>query len=173
MRFHFRGDFLGLAFLAFSRSPETVTAVTDAVVHPFTRERLAALLGDHPRLAPMLLAINVADRVSLADRLASIGRTSARARVSSLFCELFTRLRALGLTEDNVFQLPLTQEEIGDSTGLTAVHVNRMVRSLVEEGIIERNGGGHVRVLDEKRLCADAAYADRSELDTSWIPAST
>lgn len=171
MRFHFQGDILGLPLLAFPRSPETVTAVTDAVLCPFSRERLASLISEHPRLASMILAFNVADRVSLADRLASIGRTSARARVSSLFCELFMRLRTLGLAENAMFQLPLTQEEIGDATGLTAVHVNRMVRSLVEDGIIERNGGGHVRVLNEDRLCADASYSDRSLVETSWLPA--
>ena len=52
-------------------------------------------------------------------------------------------------------QLPLTQEDIGDATGLTSVHVNRMMRALVDDGIIERNGGNHVRLLDEKRLIAE------------------
>ena len=170
MRFHFQGDLLGLPLLAFPRAPETVTAVTDAILCPFSRERLAALIGDHPRLASMILALTVAARVSLADRLASIGRTSARARVSSLLCELYMRLKTLGLAEEGRFQLPLTQEEIGDATGLTAVHVNRMVRSLVEDGIISRNGGGHVQVVDEKRLCADANYSDRDLLETGWLP---
>jgi CRP/FNR family transcriptional regulator, anaerobic regulatory protein len=170
MRFHLQGDILGLPFLAFAQAPETVTVLTDSVLCPFSRERLAALMTDHPRLSALFLAITVADRVSLADRLASIGRTSARARVSSLFCELFMRLRSLGLTETNAFQLPLTQEEIGDATGLTAVHVNRMVRKLVEDGVIERNGGGYVRVIDEGRLCSDAAYSERTLSETGWLP---
>ena len=41
---------------------------------------------------------------------------------------------------------------------------------LVEDGIIERNGGGHVLVVDEKRLCADANYSDRDLLETGWLP---
>jgi CRP/FNR family transcriptional regulator, anaerobic regulatory protein len=172
MRFHFQGDILGLPLLAFPRAPETVTAVTDAVLCPFSRERLATLISDHPRLASMILALTIADRVSLADRLASIGRTSARARVSSLLCELFVRLRLLGQAENATFQLPLTQEEIGDATGLTAVHVNRMFRSLGEDGIIERNGGSQVRVLDEERLCADGAFSDRTQIETGWLPAA-
>lgn len=172
MRFHLQGDVLGLPFLAFAQAPETVTVLTDAVLSPFSRERLAALMTDHPRLSALILAMTVADRVSLADRLASIGRTSARARVSSLFCELFVRLRNLGLAENNAFQLPLTQEEIGDATGLTAVHVNRMVRKLVEDGIIERNGLNHVRVVDEERLCSDAAYSERKLSETGWLPSA-
>jgi CRP/FNR family transcriptional regulator, anaerobic regulatory protein len=169
MRFHFKGDMLGLPLLAFRDSPETVTAVTDVTLCPFGREKLAAVIAEHPRLAALLLALAVAGRVALADRLASIGRTSARARVSALLCEIYLRMRMLGLAKDGTIQLPLTQEDIGDATGLTAVHVNRMMRGLVEDGMIDRNGG-HVRVLDEGRLCIEANYVDRTDLETSWLP---
>jgi CRP/FNR family transcriptional regulator, anaerobic regulatory protein len=171
MRFHFQGDFLGLPLLAFPDCPETITAVTGVVLCPFSRERLAALIGDHPRLAAMILSLTVAERVSLADRLASIGRTSARARVSSLLCEIYGRLRLLGLAGNGAIQLPLTQEDIGDATSLTAVHVNRMMRGLVEDGVIERSGN-QVRVLDEARLCAEANFNDRTGLETGWLPAA-
>jgi CRP-like cAMP-binding protein len=169
LRFHFRSDVIGLPLLAFTESPETVTAVTDVVLCPFPRERVAALIADHPRLAALLIALAIAARVSLADRLASIGRTAARARVSSLLCEIYGRLSMLGLAEDDAIQLPLTQEEIGDATGLTAVHVNRMMRALVEDGLIERQGS-QLRILDEARLCADANYVDRTVLETGWMP---
>jgi CRP/FNR family transcriptional regulator len=171
MRFHFQGDILGLPLLAFADSPETVTAVTDAVLCPFSRERLAALIDGHPRLAALLLGLAVADRVSLADRLASIGRTSARARVSSLLCEIFARMRRLGANREEAIQLPLTQEDIGDATGLTAVHVNRMMRGLVEDGIVERSGP-HIRLLDEARLAAQANFIDRTLIETGWLPAA-
>ncbi|HEV2866985.1 MAG TPA: helix-turn-helix domain-containing protein, partial [Allosphingosinicella sp.] len=77
--------------------------------------------------------------------------------------------RSLGLADEARIQLPLTQEEIGDATGLTAVHVNRMMRGLVEDGIIERSGS-HLRVLDEARLCVEANSLDRAALDTGWLP---
>lgn len=169
MRFHFRGDMVGLPLLAFRDSPETVTAVTDVGLCPFGRERLAALIAEHPRLSALLLALAVSGRVAMADRLASIGRTSARARVASLLCELYIRLRMLGLADEGALQLPLTQEDIGDATGLTSVHVNRMMRALVEEGLIERNGN-QLKVLDEDRLCAEANFIDRTGVDTSWLP---
>lgn len=172
MRFHFQGDILGLPLLAFADSPETVTAASDAVLCPFSRERLAALIGDHPRLGALILGLSVAERVALADRLASIGRTSARARVGSLICEIFARMRRLGLADDNggAIQLPLTQEDIGDATGLTAVHVNRMMRVLVEDRIIERDGGSQIRLLDEGRLVGESNFVDRSSLETGWLP---
>lgn len=173
LRFHFQGDILGMPLLAFSEPPETITAVTDVVLSPFSREKLGQLIGDHPRLGALILALSVAERVALADRLASIGRTSARARVGSLICEIVARMRRLGAISQNGYvQLPLTQEDIGDATGLTSVHVNRMMRALAEDGVIERNGGNHVRLLDEKRLIADSNYIDRTGLETGWLPAA-
>ena len=169
MRFHFKGDIIGLPLLAFRDSPETVTTVTESVLRPFGRDRLAAIIAEHPRLSALLLALSVSGRVALADRLASIGRTSARTRVSSLLCEIHRRLNVLGLCDNGVFQLPLTQEDIGDATGLTAVHVNRMMRALAEDGVIERNGS-QLRILDEGRLCVEANYLDRNALETSWLP---
>ena len=169
MRFYFQGDILGLPLLAFADSPETVTAVTDVILCPFSRERFAAVISEHPRIAALLLGLAVADRVSLADRLASIGRTSARARVSSLLCEIFARMRRLGTPHHEPIQLPLTQEEIGDATGLTAVHVNRMMRGIVEDGLIERNGNS-IRLLDDKRLSSEANFIDRTGIETGWLP---
>jgi CRP/FNR family transcriptional regulator, anaerobic regulatory protein len=169
MRFHFEGDILGLPLLAFGDSPETVTAVTDVTLAPFARERLAALIGDHPRLGALILALAVAERVTLADRLASIGRTPARARVGALLCEIFARMRRLGAVEGEAIHLPLTQEDIGDATGLTAVHVNRMMRGLADDRIIERRNS-HIRLADEKRLIAESNFVDRTGIETGWLP---
>ncbi len=169
MRLKFAGDIVGLPLLAFGESPETVAAVTDAVLCPFSRERFAALLAEHPRIGALILSLAVAERVALADRLASIGRTPARARVGALLCEISARLRPAGGVEDGRFVLPLTQEEIGDATGLTAVHVNRMMRALAEDGLIERLNS-HVRLLDEKRLISEVNYVDRTAIDIGWLP---
>ncbi len=172
LRFHFQGDILGMPLLAFADSPETVTAVTDVVLAPFSREKLAQIMAEHPRVAALILGLSVAERVALADRLASISRTSARARVGALICEIVARMRRLGAIGGNGYvQLPLTQEDIGDATGLTSVHVNRLLRALAADGIIARNGGNQLRLLDEKRLIAESNFIDRTGLETGWLPA--
>lgn len=168
MRINLPGDILGLSSLAFAESTETVTALTDVTLCPFDRERLSALFEEHPRLTALLFALSIAERAGLADRVASIGRTPARARVASLLCEIFARLR-LADPGQEVVHVPLTQEEIGDATGLTAVHVNRMVRGLVDDGIIERSGNS-IRLVDESRLSDEANFVNRSHIDTSWLP---
>src|ERR1044072_8349077 len=65
MRFLFQGDILGLPQLPFAFSPETVTAVTDVTLAPFSREKFSTLIGDHPRLGALILSLVVADRGTL------------------------------------------------------------------------------------------------------------
>lgn len=169
MRIGLPGDLLGLPALAFEEAPETITALTDATLCPFDRERLAGLFGAHPRLCALLFALSVAERTAIADRLASVGRTSARARVAALLCDIFARLKMTDGPAAEPVHVPLTQEEIGDATGLTAVHVNRMIRGLVEDQIIERSGNA-MRLLDEARLAEEANFTDRLEIATGWLP---
>lgn len=170
MRVALPGDVLGLPALAFEEAPETITALTDATLCPFDRERLASLFGAHPRLAALLFALTVAERTAMADRLASVGRTPARARVAALLCDIFARVRLVEAPGTEAVHVPLTQEEIGDATGLTAVHVNRMIRGLVDDGIIERNGNW-IRLLDQDRLADEANFTNRLEMSVAWLPA--
>jgi len=64
----------------------------------------------------------------------NLGQRSAMERIAHLFCELFRRLQAVGLTIENRCLLPLTQVDIADAVGLTPVHVNRMVMSMTRSG---------------------------------------
>ena len=172
LRFLFPGDLIAISSLVYREAPETVTALTDAVVAPFDRGALSRLLTDHPRLAALILIYNQIERVALTDRLAALGRTSAKARVAAILIELRNRLRMTDKTIATSFTLGLTQEEIGDATGLTAVHVNRMLRQLEEEGMIARESG-RLTFRDERALCRAANYVDRyAGLDLSWLPAA-
>jgi CRP-like cAMP-binding protein len=166
---HLPCEFAGDAGLAWTTAPFTLVAATDAAVGVIDKAALRRLFETHPRLGLLLHTLAQAERVALADRLASVGRTSARARVAALICDIMRRLRAGGEAVDDGIPLPLTQEEIGDATGLTAVHVNRMMRQLAEDGLIGRTNGW-VRILDEARLAATANHIDRfASIDTSWL----
>lgn len=170
LRFLFPGDMLGMSSMIYREAPETLCALSDCVISPFDRGVLADLMVAHPRLSAMVLVYCQVERVSLTDRLAALGRTSAKARVAALLLELRNRLRATDKSVTNAFLLGLTQEEVGDATGLTAVHVNRMLRQLEEEGMIAREAG-KVTLLDERGLARAANYVNRFErLDLSWLP---
>ncbi|UUL82132.1 Crp/Fnr family transcriptional regulator [Sphingomonas qomolangmaensis] len=170
LRFHFPGDMLGLSSILYEEAPETICALSECVVCPFEKSGLSELVETHPRLAAMILVYGQIERIALTDRLAALGRTSAKARVGSLLLELRNRLRAADREIGDSFALGLTQEEIGDATGLTAVHVNRMLRQLEEEGMIARTGG-RVTIRDEIALTAASNYVDRHRgLDLAWLP---
>jgi len=170
VRLHLRGDLLGLDSLAFQEAPDSITALTDAEVCLIDRARLGALFAEQPRLAALLFAVRQVDRINLTDRLVSLGRNSARGRVAALLLQIANRLRFGKLPVDEGFALPLTQEEIGDLTGLTAVHVNRTMRVLSEQGLIARSGN-ILRILQPDRLARVANYNQRkAAIDLSWLP---
>ena len=171
LRFLFPGDLIGTAALAYRETTESIAALTDAVVCPLERAAFAQTLAGYPRIAGMVLALAQIERVGLTDRLAALGRTPAHARIAALLLELRDRLRATDASIGATFQLCLTQEEMGDATGLTAVHVNRMLRRLEEDALIAR-ANGRVTLLDEAGLSRAAQYVDRSDrLDLGWLAA--
>lgn len=170
LRFLFPGDMLCVSSMIYRDAPESLCALSDCVVCPFDRAGLSELMAAHPRLAALILVYTQIERVALTDRLAALGRTSAKARVAALLLELRNRLRAIDKSVANAFLLGLTQEEVGDATGLTAVHVNRMLRQLEEEGLIAREAG-KVTLIDERALARAANYVDRYKgLDLGWLP---
>ncbi len=170
LRFLFPGDLIGVSSLIYSEAPEALCALTDCVVAPFDRSLLSRIFSDHPRLAAMIFVYCQIERVTLTDRLAALGRTSAKARIAALLLDLRNRLRGTDRSVTNMFPLGLTQEEIGDATGLTSVHVNRMFRQLAEEKMISRESG-RVTLVDEAALMQAANYVNRYEgLDLSWLP---
>ena len=172
LRIYFPGDFVGLGSVTFDKAPESLVALSDAVVCPFDKPSLRRLLEKQPRVAALLFLLANAERVAMTDRLASLGRTTARARVASFLLDIFDRLRATDASISDSFDLKLTQEEIGDSIGLTSVHVNRMVRQMELEGLISR-ASGRVTLHDVARLKEIGHYSDRSEhIDLEWMPSA-
>lgn len=172
IRLHFCGDLLGADSLVFADAPDSVTALTDAEVRVIDQAAFGRLFVDHPRLGALLFAMTQTDRVALTDRLTSLGRSSAKGRLAALLLWIAARLRRADPLHGYSFSLPLTQEEIGDITGLTSVHVNRTMRVLGEEGLIERSGG-MLHILKPDRLARIANHVERHEkVDPGWLPAA-
>src|SRR5215204_5262999 len=84
------------------------------------------------------------------------GHAPHHERIAHLFCELFMRLKAIGLNDGNSFQMPITQSELADATGLSTVHVNRTMQDLRASGLIKRREVGK-RSGIATRLCTSRA----------------
>lgn len=142
-------------------------ALTDAVVSIIPHKNLGRLAKDFPEIGMQIAGLISQERNLAYDQLSSVGRRSARERVAHLLLELFirSRMRWPGHRTEEMY-LPLTQEHIGDATGLTGVHVNRVLRDLRKQGILEF----HYRRL---RILNPDALVDIAALDPhvvmAWI----
>ena len=134
-------------------------ALTNAVVSVTTHERLGRISLDNPEIGMRLAGLISQDRNLAYDQLSSIGCCAARERVAHLLLDLFIRCRMRwpGHCIEEM-HLPLTQEHIGDATSLTGVHVNRVLRELREDGIVEFHYR-RLRIMNPDKL-ADVAGID-------------
>jgi CRP-like cAMP-binding protein len=94
------------------------------------------LIDFHPSIRLALNLRTIAESRQLREWLLNVGGSSARTRVAHFLNEFAARTKSRGLSDGLRFSLPMSQEQIGDSVGITPVHVNRAIRSLVESGLI-------------------------------------
>ena len=168
--FHYPGDLVGVSSLAWSLASNTVTAVGDCIVSDMTKAELGRFFVRQPRLAGALYAISASDFVAIGDRLTSIGRMGAVERLSVMLLHMLARLRVTAGGVIDSFDLPLTQQDIGDAVGLTKVHVSRTFGEMERRGLIAR-AGRRVKVLRERDMIAMTGFVDRhGVIETDWIP---
>src|SRR6185369_17655449 len=89
----------------------------------------------------------------------NVGRRDARSRVAHLLCEFERRLEVAGLAAEYDYELPMTQEQLADATGLTAVHINRVLMTLSHDGLIERHKR-HIRIPEWEALRRVAGFSE-------------
>ncbi|MFW8635643.1 Crp/Fnr family transcriptional regulator [Cribrihabitans pelagius] len=147
----------------------SLEAVTDARVSVIPLPAWHRMLADSPRLARASAQVHAAGRARLSERMLRLGRASAESRIAYALIELCLRLRPLGLSDDCLFHLPLTQRRIGDFTGLTAVHVCRTLRRFVRNGLVETADHMDIRITDLAAL-ARIAGVDPARLAAEITP---
>jgi CRP-like cAMP-binding protein len=141
------GEIFGLQACLFKASLYSVAAITDATLSAIPIAVIDDVFERSPRLSRALFWSAICEAAILGQHLTDAARRSAYERVSHLLLELFVRLNRVALTEGMSFHMPLTQTHIGDALGLTTVHVNRIVRSLREDGLVAIDGR-RVSILD-------------------------
>lgn len=148
---HIPGDALDLQHLYLDVADHNLQTLGRATVATVPRTALRALAHERPDIA-RAIAVCVAVEASIfREWILNVGRRSGRARIAHLLCEWATRLERRGLGDDQGYTLPITQEQLGDAVGMTAVHVNRMLRELQRDGLITRSKR-FVEITDLKRL---------------------
>jgi CRP-like cAMP-binding protein len=151
--FHVPGDIPDLQSLHLKVMDTSIATVSRCRLGFIPHEALQALCNRYPRIAAALWRETLVDASIFREWMTGIGRREAYNRMAHLLCELFVRLKAVDLIEDETFDLPITQTELADAIGASTVHVNRVLQELRADGLI-RSRGTQVHILDWERLKA-------------------
>jgi CRP-like cAMP-binding protein len=140
MAFLLPGDLLDAHVTILGHMDHGVRAITRCKVAYIKADSLDTLTSEDNLLARACWWSTLVDEATLRSWIVSLGRRDAYERVAHLLCEIHARAALLGLVHYDRFDLPFTQEEIADATGLTAVHTNRTLQRLRAENLIELSG---------------------------------
>lgn len=136
MTFLIPGDLCDSHMFLFTAMDHSLGAITPVRVASISRKSILDLFSQHPRISAALWWSALQEEAMLRERIVSLGRRDVRGRIAYLLCELLWRHAAVGLTNGGTFRLPLTQTGLGDTLGLTPVHVNRILKEFRERRLI-------------------------------------
>jgi CRP-like cAMP-binding protein len=135
-------------------------AAVHSSVGLISHDQIYRLIDERPEIRKLIWRQTLVQAAIFREWLARNSKLPAHAAMAHLFCEMFTRARAAGLTSDNSCALPLTQELVADALGLTPVHTNRTLQSLRETGAVEWRSG-RLTVKDWRKLSEMGRFEPR------------
>jgi len=161
------GDIAGFPASFFSRSIFSVMAATTMTLHRVSFQAFTGLCRERPNIAIALIWYAAREASIYAHHLVNAGRRSPLERVAHFLLEMHFRLKRVGCASENSFELPFSQESIGDAVGLSAPHVNRMLSELRHQGLIGSQNQS-IRFLDKAALQVlaefEPSYLERTSL---------
>lgn len=150
--FHIPGDIPDLQSLHLQVMDHSVATLVASKVAFIPHEILRALMREHPRIGDVFWRDTLIEAAAFREWMAGIGRRSAYARIAHLLCEMFVRLKAVGLTNGNSCEMPITQAELGDALGLSTVHVNRTLQELRANRLVTSRTNARITIEDWEGL---------------------
>ena len=131
------GDAVDLQNMFLNIADHGVQMLTSGTVADLKRSDLQDLVMARPAIGAAIIKSTLVEASIVREWVVNVGRRDARERIAHLLCEFAVRLENRGLSPGG-FELPMTQEQLADATGLTPVHVNRVLKVLEGEGLITR-----------------------------------
>ncbi|MBL3571938.1 Crp/Fnr family transcriptional regulator [Rhodovulum sulfidophilum] len=163
--FQVPGDFLGLRSVLLRTSDHSFEPIVTIEAAEVLKADLLAAFEETPRLATAILWAASRDEAMVVEHLVGIGRRDAHARMAHFLLELGSRLALVGIGDKDGYACPLTQYHLADALGLSAIHVNRVLRKSREAGLMSFREG-RVSYGDREKLVEiagfDPAYLDHT-----------
>lgn len=135
------GDFIDLHGYALRRLDHDVVTIGPARLGTVTHERLGELMANEPHLSRVLWFSTLLDAALHRQWLLKLEKLKANRRVAHLLAEIWHRLDMIGLSRPNGFRSPLTQTDLAEMSGTTAVHMNRAIGELRRLGVADLRRG--------------------------------
>ena len=158
--FHIPGEFIDLQNGLLDVADHNVQSLNNSTVGMVPKGAVLELLAARPNVRRAVWLDTLIDSSIFREWVVNVGRRDARERIAHLLCELAARLEASGGKNGHMYDFPLTQEQIADATGLTAVHTNRTLQSLRRDGLISL-ASNRLEILDWSRLAEIGDFNER------------
>ncbi|MGN6278925.1 MAG: Crp/Fnr family transcriptional regulator [Sphingomonas sp.] len=133
------GDLCDLNVFLLDEMDHSICALTPVTYAEMPRNLVEHMCTHRPAISRALWMESLVVAAIQREWTVSLGQRTARERIAHLFSELFERLDSVHLTEDDRCEMPLTQIDLAEATGMTAVHVNRTLQELRRENLIALN----------------------------------
>jgi CRP-like cAMP-binding protein len=134
--FFLPGDLCDVCTFILKQMDHSIATISAVKLAEISRESMQHIIDTYPRLSRSLWWSTLVDGATSREWTLNVGQRTAIERVAHLLCELFVRMRAVGLADGNSCSMPLTQTELADATGLSSVHTNRVLQDLRRDGLI-------------------------------------
>ncbi len=136
------GDLFAVKSLFVTHSPDAVQALSEVLVEQVDHRTLREAYERDPDLATRCMWQVIEEERRLHNWVVGLGRGSADERLAMLLIDFRGRLILSGVLPPHAraYDLPMTQEQIGDHLGISNVHVNRVLRAFREDGIVTMRG---------------------------------
>jgi CRP-like cAMP-binding protein len=135
---HMRGEIVDLQNSLLGQADHSVQMLTAGRIAMIPRGAIDQIAFERPTIGRAMWTDTLVDASIFREWIANVGRRDAPTRVAHLLCEFALRMQWAGLGEPTKYELPMTQDQLADATGLTPVHVNRTLKLLSASGVIER-----------------------------------
>jgi CRP-like cAMP-binding protein len=124
------GEAVDFQNMFLEEADHNVQMLSRGVIAEVPREAIEQLITTYPGIGRAIFIAALVEASIFRDWVVNIGQRDGRSRIAHLLCEIAYRLSAQGLASDDQYELPITQEQLADATGLTPVHVNRVLQVL-------------------------------------------
>lgn len=157
---HIPGEIPDLQSLHLHIMDHDLVTLTECTLGLISHMALRHLIRQRPNVAEIFWRDTLIDSSMFREWIVNVGQRAAANRLAHVIVELRERLKVIDRVQGATFEMPLTQEQIGEALGITPVHANRIIKQLREDDVLDFHRG-RITVIDEAKLQELADFDSR------------